>query len=732
MTKTTLFRRIFISFLSLFLWTVSVQAQTPVKFCVSDATSNNGSVTLAVTTEDFTDILSVQFTAEWNPNDLELITTGNFNSTLNISDFHFTPPSIANPTGLMGFSWVDATFVGQTLPPGAILFSMTFAVNNNATDVIIGNSLAVIEVSNSSGQLVNVETKAGTVNATGSVITGKLFDDTNQDCLLTTGEEGLENWIIKLESSTNTFYASSDIAGNYSAFVPLGDYTISIQDQHESWETCQPSYNVPLNTGGVIVDVDLPVKAAVDCPALEINLESSSLEKCSDDNTYTIEYCNLGTTIATDAYIEITFDEYISVVSSPVPFSDLGNNTFSFDIGDVEMNDCNSFEIVVSVSCDAPEGITHCASAHIFPDTYCTLPDPNWSGASLKITGECDTTNDEVKFTIRNVGTQDMMDNSVYIVIEDVIMMNGFSLDPIPANGTRTITYPANGATYRVEVDQVPLHPGNSMPSATVEGCGTGINGISTGIVNQYPQDEGDRFIAIDCRENTSVNIANSKEATPTGYSSENFIEPNTDIEYLIRFQNTGTDDLVDMAVRDTLSQFLDATSVRAIASSHPYIFEINGEGVVTFKFANINLTANESGFVKFKISQVPDLALGTVIANTSAIHFGFNSTISTNTVFHTINENFIDVKTEWVSIPNLAVNVYPNPSRDVVHFEVKGYDFETIELKLFDMRGSVIHTATSPNELFTFHGNDVPAGVYAFSLSSGGALLSTGKLIIK
>ena len=399
----------------------------------------------------------------------------------------------------------------------------------------------------------------------------------------------------------------------------------------------------------------------------------------------------------------------------------------------MEENVCNSFEIVVSVSCDAPEGITHCVSAHIFPDNFCTPPDPNWSGASLKISGECNATQDSVIFTIENNGMQDMMENSIYIIIEDVIMLqNPAPLDPLPANGIRTFSFPATGTTYRMEVDQVAFHPGNSMPSATVIGCGASTGSLSTGIVNQFSQDEGDRFVAIDCRENTTISLSNSKEATPIGFGPDNFIEPNTDIEYLIRFQNDGTNSIVDIAVRDTLSEFLDASTVRAITSSHPYLLEISGEGVVTFKFPNINFASDDSGFIKFKVSQLPDVELGSVIENNSAIHFGFNETILTNTVSHTIDTNFIAVKTEWVSFPNLAVKVYPNPSRDVVHFEVDGHDFETIELKLFDLRGSLIYSATSPNELFIFQGKDIPAGVYAYSLSSHGALLSTGKLIIK
>ena len=732
MRQTTLHPRIFAIFICFFSYSFSIQAQTPVSFCISSATDNGNGVTIAVTTENFTEIVSTQFTVIWNPDDLELISTGNFNSALELSESNFTPPSISNPVGLMGFSWLD--IAGQTLPPGAILFSMTFAVNNSSTEVTIGNSLIPIEVTNTAQVFLDTDIKAGTVNATGGTLSGNIFNDGNSDCIFTSDEVGLENWIVKIESSQNTFFATSDESGNFSAFIPLGNYSVSIEEISTSWEACITTFNVDVTNPGVLVNVSYPVKPILDCPVLELNVSSSSLANCSSNNIYTIDYCNLGSAISTDSYIEISFDEYTTVVSSPVSFSTFGGNLYSFDVGDVEVGACNSFDIIVDISCDAPDGITHCVSAHMFPDNFCGPTDPLWSGASLKITGECNSTQDSVIFTVENKGVGNMIDNSVYIVIEDAVLFESPTpLEPLISNGTRIFSYPANGTTYRMEVDQVAFHPGMSMPSATVEGCvGSSGGTISTGLVNQFIQDEADAFVSIDCRENTGANVANNKEASPLGFGDQNFIEPNTPIEYLIHFQNTESDTLVDMTIRDTLSEFLNPATLRNITSSHYYEFEVTGEGVAVFKFPNINLASDANGFVKFKISQLPDLPLDTKIENTSAIHFGFNSPIVTNTVFHTVNENFISVKTEWVSIPNLAVNVYPNPSRDVVHFEVEGHDFESIELKLFDLRGSLIHSATSPNELFTFYRNDIPAGVYAFSLSSEGALLSTGKLVIK
>jgi len=82
--------------------------------------------------------------------------------------------------------------------------------------------------------------------------------------------------------------------------------------------------------------------------------------------------------------------------------------------------------------------------------------------------------------------------------------------------------------------------------------------------------------------------------------------------------------------IRDTLSEFLDVTSIQQGASSHPYQLEILEYNILKFTFANINLVdsvTNEPeshGFVSFRISQLDSLPLGTVIHNSAAIFFDY------------------------------------------------------------------------------------------------------------
>jgi len=215
-------------------------------------------------------------------------------------------------------------------------------------------------------------------------------------------------------------------------------------------------------------------------------------------------------------------------------------------------------------------------------------------------------------------------------------------LDLTPGQIHEIPIYP-EGATVRIEAEQSPGHPGSSMPAAFVEGCGTASDDFSLGFVTQYPMDDGNHFIDIDCQENVGSYDPNEKIAYPKGYFDEHFIQATDEIEYHIRFQNTGTDTAFTVVLRDTLSSFLDARTIRPGSSSHDYEFELLENGIVKFTFENIllpdsttNLEAS-NGYVKFKVKQKNGNDPGTVINNRAGIYFDFNEPILTETVFHTV-----------------------------------------------------------------------------------------------
>ncbi|MBK6995567.1 MAG: SprB repeat-containing protein [Lewinellaceae bacterium] len=420
-----------------------------------------------------------------------------------------------------------------------------------------------------------------TVNLSGGgacgAITGRVFHDENESCTLNAGEPGLAGWIVRAEGVNDTLYGVTNDQGQYLVGVPVGTYAMKVFVPNGLWTICPGAALATVNMAGDTVSGgDFPVQSTYICPALTVSIGTNQLRRCFLDNSYQVEYCNQGTQKADDAFVTVVLDQYLVVVSVSVPYTDLGANAIKVDVGDLEIGECGMFSIQVFVSCSAQLGQTHCTQASIYPDTLCVPTNSSWSGASLNISSLCDT--DSLRFRIQNTGTGGMNGSSGYIVVEDGIMFRSGTLDPLASGASMIIAVPANGSTWRVEVGQELFHPYAAPVGLSVEGCVT-TSSFSTGFVNQFPYNDEPPTVDIDCTTNIGSYDPNDKHGYPVGYGADHYIRPGTDIEYLIRFQNTGTDTAFTVQIVDTLSAWLDPATIRFGASSHPYRYDLNGEG---------------------------------------------------------------------------------------------------------------------------------------------------------
>ncbi|MEZ4932097.1 MAG: T9SS type A sorting domain-containing protein [Saprospiraceae bacterium] len=573
-----------------------------------------------------------------------------------------------------------------------------------------------------------------------SYIEGTVTWDTLENCLLDAGEPALAGWLVQAIDGNKTFYGTTDANGYYNIPVEPGDYTVSLVPLNSLWGICQFDVLVSLPNLDETATVDFLAFKIPTCPLLTIDISTPRLRRCFGGNFYNVNFCNEGTAPATNAYVEIIFDEYLTLDASSIPSTDLGNNTYQFNVGDLDVGECGSFWTLMTVSCDAVLGETHCTEAHIYPDTLCLPPNAMWSGAAIDLNVSC---TDSVRFTITNVGTAAMTNPLEYVVIEDIVM---YMQAPPPninlgAGDSYEVVVSANGSTWRLEVEQEPFFPTPSYPVATIEGCGTNADGsFSTGFVNLFPLGDPETYLDIDCTENVGGCDPNGKYAYPTGVYEDHFIEQNKDIEYIIRFQNTGTDTAFNVVIRDTLSPFLDVASVRPGASSHPYQFEVYGPGILRFSFPNIQLpdsTTNEpasNGYVTYRISQKPNAPIGSVIENEAAIYFDFNEPIITNVIFHTIGEDFIEMVNDvndWSSIYGELI-AYPNPSGGDVYFELPTGLQKKALFKLQDALGRQLLTAPFTDRKYRFERGGFAAGIYFYQVEIGGASTFSGKIILK
>ena len=566
---------------------------------------------------------------------------------------------------------------------------------------------------------------------------GNLYYDENDDCQLSTDEPGLKQWLVKAVQGSAEYLELTDSLGNFEFRLDTGAYQITAYPTTPYWEICNNNFEISFPTVFDTIVENIGVQAIIDCPLLDVSIGTPLLRRCFE-NKYTIQYCNYGTIDAEDAYVEIEFDTAMTITNSSIPVALQMGNIYTFELGDVPWGNCASFTVDVMLGdtsdCDAiPLGTTHCVEAHIYPDSIC-LPSGSWSGASVEVDANC--SGDTISFFIENVGTATTTPNLGYIVVEDdVILFDGnFTLNPME---NEIIQIATNGSTFRLEAEQEPNHPGMSMPSVTVEGCVVNNTTSTFGFLNIFSQDDGDTFVDIDCRLNIGAYDPNDKMGFPLGRGDENYIDEGQDIEYQIRFQNTGTDTAFNIVVLDTLSELLDITTVRPGASSHPYQFNISTGGELSFTFNNIMLPdsfVNEpasNGFVKFKVSQKPNLDLETQIHNQAAIYFDFNAPIFTNQTLHTIGEDFFVVSIEYPSENSLAqIKAHPNPFSQFVNFEIEGLEIKNGNFKLFDAMGRLLQEQTFNNNTFTFYKKDLQAGIYFFTIEENGQLISNGKLI--
>ena len=401
-------------------------------------------------------------------------------------------------------------------------------------------------------------------------LSGKVFIDNNQDCTLNTGETGLKEWIVKAESSNNTFFGTSDSNGNYDITIAEGDYSVSVFVKNSYWESCVASYNVSFNEQYDTLTRNFPILKNTLCPLLEVDVSTPVAQNCTNIG-YSVGYCNNGTVAVADPTIKIILDDNLTMIGASTPFVQIGDSLYVFDIDPLGIDECGNFTFTASSSCNGMPFEAYTVNAHIFPDSIC-LPTSGWDMSDIKVAGYCYA--DSIKFEISNEGAGNMNGSLNFIVIQDHIM--GFTgAYALNAGEQKDTAILSTGATYRLIAQQAPGHPGNSYPTIAIEGCTTSGN-YSTGYVTELQEDENDPFVSIDVQEAISPTDYIFMRGYPKGYleNGNRLIPANTPLQYHIYFQNSGTDTIQRLVIRDTLPEGLELATVVPGASSHPYQFE--------------------------------------------------------------------------------------------------------------------------------------------------------------
>jgi uncharacterized repeat protein (TIGR01451 family) len=137
----------------------------------------------------------------------------------------------------------------------------------------------------------------------------------------------------------------------------------------------------------------------------------------------------------------------------------------------------------------------------------------------------------------------------------------------------------------------------------------------------------------------------NDLEVSPAGK-----VLPCAQLQYRVRFENTGNDTARNIYVLDTLSPNIDPMSLNVVMASAAMNVSVINDGVrniARFDFPHINLLDSShhnqcQGMFIFSVKARSGLTFGSVINNKVGIYFDDNAVVGTNTVSNTIGMDTI------------------------------------------------------------------------------------------
>lgn len=197
-------------------------------------------------------------------------------------------------------------------------------------------------------------------------------------------------------------------------------------------------------------------------------------------------------------------------------------------------------------------------------------------------------------------------------------------------------------------------------------------------------------------------------------------------LDYLVRFQNTGTADALRVVVTDTLSDNLDWNTLRILSASHDYTVAITNGNEVSFIFEDINLPPEEqdeegsNGHIAFEIRTLDNLVIGDSVENTANIFFDFNPPIITNTV--------VTAVAEPLGLPEILddiISIYPNPVSERLTIQLSENVIPT-QISLLSLEGKVLKSDIST----TLDMTRLSKGIYFLQIETESG--STVKKVIK
>jgi uncharacterized repeat protein (TIGR01451 family) len=229
-----------------------------------------------------------------------------------------------------------------------------------------------------------------------NVVSGKVYQDLNGNCVPDTNELGIPNRPIL--ANGGDFYTYTDSLGNYSMHVDTGTYIITETPPLYYNVSCPTDGSYTLNFPGqfnTIGNNNFSDSILVYCSDLMVDIGTTNLSSCMTE-WVGVTYCNQGTVSDSNVVINLLLHDSLQVIVPDTSMILVGPQQYQVNAGLLGPGQCGNFSFQVSVGCDTV-GTIYCMSASI-------------SGG---IANDCDTLNNAAQDCHALIGSFDPNDMHV-------------------------------------------------------------------------------------------------------------------------------------------------------------------------------------------------------------------------------------------------------------------------------------------------------------------------------
>lgn len=225
----------------------SVVSEDALVLAIGDTTVATGSnFCVDVTGVNFTDLVGMQFTIEYDPATLEFVEVNNF-GVAGLNESQFATPS----EGKITLAWVDPTITGVTVPDSSTIFSLCFRAlaNSGSSEVIFTDSPTAIEVTKKEGSsevMVDFAGTNGTISFLDTPPPNIILPAAITDAACSENNTPGGAIDIEVENGSGNYTYAWDYQGETTqdlSNIPAGTYSVTVTDT-ESGLTDTESFTV--------------------------------------------------------------------------------------------------------------------------------------------------------------------------------------------------------------------------------------------------------------------------------------------------------------------------------------------------------------------------------------------------------------------------------------------------------------------------------------------------------